>query len=77
MLLKFCLNGASTLGHRTRGKSAKIKWYPQKLFESNPLLTTLNDDPYEYELLSFVLGMWVFNKPVKFNYVIFILLNVR
>ena len=42
MLLKFCLNGASTLGHRTRGKSAKIKWYPQKLFESNPLLTTLN-----------------------------------
>ena len=42
-----------------------------------PLLTTLNDEPYEYELLSFVLGMWEFNKPVEFNYVIFILLNVR
>ena len=44
-----------------------------------PRLATLNDEPYEYEFLSFVLGMWVmvFNKPVEFNYVIFILLNVR
>ena len=41
------------------------------------MLTTLNHQPYEYELLSFVLGMWEFNKPVEFNYVISILLNVR
>ena len=54
MLLKFCLNGASTLGHRTRGKSAKIKWYPQKLFKSNPLLTTLNCFFCNYPTLAYI-----------------------